>query len=608
MSRTGATGDRFSAEVPPRGSVIGLKSVCHAEVVDALDDSLMKRVDEHIIESFPGWFRGPIRPLSRGLLAGWSRWSRLPELHDFLERHRHQRGMALVESGLRMLDARYLVDDQERERIPQSGPVLVVANHPLGALDALLLLKCLTDIRPDVRIVANELLTDIEGLRDLLLPVPVFGGSATRRNVGAIDAALARGEAVIVFPAARVSRLGWRGVADGAWRKSFVSLARKARAFVLPVFVDARNSPLFYSAALIAGPLGTALLPGELMRRRGLRARIRIDHPLDPESLDALAANGVDAARVVRDAVHALPRRDNILPKRPEALRHRADLRFIRAELGRLTELGKTRDGKRILCGRLHPASALMRELAVARERTFRAVGEGTGLSSDVDRFDAHYEQILLWDDATQALVGGYRIAACAEVLAAHGIEGLYTSTLFRLDRPFVDRLDPAAELGRSFVVPEHWGSRSLDYLWVGIGAWLRRHPGIRNLLGPVSISAALPADAQKLLVAFYGRYFADPNGCAAALRPVDPGQFAGLFRNLDRDCAEQVLKHNLAALGARIPTLYKQYVDLCEPDGVRFLAFSTDPAFRDAVDGLVWLDLDRVQPRKRDRYLMAQD
>jgi len=585
-----------------------MTSRCHTEVADAIDDVRMKRVDEHIIESFPGWFRGPIRPLTRGLLAGWSRWSRLPELHDFLERHRHQRGMALVESGLRLLDARYLIDDQERERIPESGPVLVVANHPLGGLDALLLLKCLTDIRPDVRIVANDVLTGIEGLRDLLLPVPVFGGSATRRNVAAIEEALTRGEVVIVFPAARVSRLGWRGVADGAWRKSFVSLARKARAAVLPVFVDARNSPLFYSASLIAGPLGTALLPGELMRRRGLRVRIRIDHPMDPESLDTLAANGVDAARLVRDAVHALPRRESPLPKRPQALRHRADLRFIRAELGRLTELGKTQDGKRILCSRLHPASALMRELAVARERTFRAVGEGTGLSSDVDRFDAHYEQILLWDDTTQSLVGGYRVAACAEVLAERGPDGLYTSTLFRLGRPFVDRLGHAAELGRSFVVPEHWGSRSLDYLWLGIGAWLRRNPGVRKLFGPVSISAALPSDAQKLLVAFYGRYFADPDGGAAALRPVDPGQLAGAFENLDRDGAERVLKHNLAALGTRIPTLYKQYVDLCEPDGVRFLAFSSDPAFRDAVDGLVWLDLDRVQPRKRERYLVAQD
>lgn len=512
--------------------------------------------------------------------------------------------MALVEAGLRHFDARYLVDDVERERIPQHGPVVVVANHPLGGLDALLLLKCLADVRPDVRVIANEMLTSIEGLAPVLLPVPVFDRRAGRQDIRAIEEALAAGCAVLVFPAAEVSRLGWRGVADGAWRKSFLALARKAQAPVLPVHIDARNSALFYSAAMLAGSVGTALLPRELMRRRGLRARVHIDDPLPPAMLDQLADRGIDAARVVRDAVVALKRGRTTLPPRPAALRHRADLRFVRAEIDRLEQLGHTPDGKRILTGRLDPSGALMRELAIARERSFRAAGEGTGLSADVDRFDAHYDQILLWDDTRQSLVGGYRVAACDPVLRTRGLEGLYTASLFRFGPGFADRLSGAAELGRSFVVPEHWGTRSLDYLWLGIGAWLRRHPEIRNLFGPVSISAALPMPARQLLVAYYGRFFGDPNAGAVAPRPFDPGLMDGLFRHLDRDSAETVLKHNLAALGARIPTLYKQYVSLCEPDGVRFLAFSRDPAFADAVDGLVWLDLSRVRPRQRSRYL----
>jgi hypothetical protein len=66
------------------------------------------------------------------------------------------------------------------------------------------------------------------------------------------------------------------------------------------------------------------------------------------------------------------------------------------------------------------------------------------------------------------------------------------------------------------------------------------------------------------------------------------------------------VLKDNLDALGARVPMLYKQYTELCEPGGARFLAFGVDPDFNNAVDGLIEVDLGRMRPKKRERYLGA--
>ena len=67
---------------------------------------------------------------------------------------------------------------------------------------------------------------------------------------------------------------------------------------------------------------------------------------------------------------------------------------------------------------------------------------------------------------------------------------------------------------------------------------------------------------------------------------------------------AYRVLKANPATLGTRVPTLYKQYTELCEPGGARFLAFGVDPDFSNSVDGLVEVDLARIRPRKRERYL----
>jgi hypothetical protein len=62
-----------------------------------------------------------------------------------------------------------------------------------------------------------------------------------------------------------------------------------------------------------------------------------------------------------------------------------------------------------------------------------------------------------------------------------------------------------------------------------------------------------------------------------------------------------------LGRLGASVPMLYKQYTELCEPGGARFLAFGVDPEFSGSIDGLIEVDLERLRPRKRQRYLQRR-
>ena len=72
----------------------------------------------------------------------------------------------------------------------------------------------------------------------------------------------------------------------------------------------------------------------------------------------------------------------------------------------------------------------------------------------------------------------------------------------------------------------------------------------------------------------------------------------------LSADDAFRVLKANLDRLGASVPMLYKQYTELCEPGGARFLAFGVDPDFSNSIDGLIEVDLQRIRSKKRARYL----
>jgi hypothetical protein len=190
------------------------------------------------------------------------------------------------------------------------------------------------------------------------------------------------------------------------------------------------------------------------------------------------------------------------------------------------------------------------------------------------------------------------------EILAAHGWAGLYSASLFAYDPSFAPMLQAGLELGRSFVVPDYWGTRSLDYLWFGIGAYLRRYPELRYLFGTVSISADMPQPARDALVAYYRQYYGSQLPLARAYHPYPAANLPELGTDLDADQAFRVLKANLAQFGARVPTLYKQYTELCEPGGAQFLSFGVDAAFNNAVDGLILVDLARIAPRKRARYL----
>ena len=565
----------------------------------------MLDLERSLSNRFPDWFRGPRAPVARPLVRTLGRLSRIEDVNDFLREHAHLTGLALVEAALARLDCRWLVDHVERERIPEQGAVVIAANHPMGAIDALALLAFVGSIRRDVRILANDFLGEFfPGLGELLLPLRILGGRPTPESLAAVDAALAAGMAVIVFPAGEVSRLTPAGVADTRWRRGFLRFAERAGADVVPVHLGGRNSALFYGLSTLYKPLGTALLPREMFARAGSRIEIRVAHARAARVL-LEEARGLDRAlEVVRKSLYAIGRgRDAHVPAQ-SPLAHAPCLRAQLAEIERLEVLGETPDGKRILSGRLASDSALMREIGRLRELTFRAVGEGTGRRIDVDRHDAWYEHIVLWDAASCEVVGAYRLVRVDEVLAARGLGGLYTASLFDFDRRLTPLLRQGVELGRSFVAPKHWGTRSLDWLWYGIGAWLRRHPDVRYLFGPVSISAALPEAAREQLVAYYRRHHGSDEGLARSRRPYAPATVVPEFETLDPDAAFRVLKANLDRLGARVPTLYKQYTDLCEPGGARFLAFGTDPDFAGAIDGLILVDLARLKPKKRARYL----
>ena len=572
----------------------------------------MFQLKQVIDAKFPAFYAQP-DIITKPTLAILRKLLRETEVNEFLQEARGLEGMEFIDKILEHFNFSYSVVGREIENIPAEGRVVIVANHPLGVLDGVALLKLVKEVRPDARIVANDILMQFPPLRSLLLPVVNLGSGYNKANVGAIREALDRDEAVIIFPSGEVSRAGPLGIRDGRWQAGFLRFAEHAKAPLLPIHLEGRNSALFYSMSTLFKPLSTLLLVGEAMKHRDTTLPIRIGELIPWREIEALDVPREQKIRRITRQLYDLGKRGNkVLAFRTERPVAHPEARLdVRRELLAAESLGRTGDGKDIFLFEGRANSAVMRELGRLREIAFRQVGEGTGRRRDLDAFDAYYRHIVLWDDSELQIVGAYRVGEAREILAARGPEGLYSHGLFELGEGLRPHLAHAIELGRSFVQPRYQGLRALDYLWQGIGAYLASRPHIRYLFGPVSLSAAYPSDARKLLVHFYRRHFTAPGELATARRPfvIDAAQIAtldALIPGADYATEFRTLKQRLSERGLSVPTLYKQYTELCEPSGARFLDFSIDPSFGDCVDGLVLVDLLKIKPSKRERYLGA--
>ncbi len=568
----------------------------------------MFRLESAIESKFPefGSRRGV---LAKPALAILRKVLREAEVNAFLEGARGLEGMEFIERILEHFNFSYSVVGREVANIPAEGRVVIVANHPLGLLDGAALLKLVSEVRRDVRIVANDILLQFEALAPVLLPIVNLGGGFNRGNVQAIHDALANDEAVIIFPSGEVSRAGPRGIRDTRWQAGFLRFAEQARAPLLPVHLEGRNSALFYSLSTVFKPLSTLMLVGEAMRQRDMTLPVRIGEPIPWREVAALDGPRERKIRHITRQLYDLPRNRVARLRTEKPVAHPEPRLSVRGELNGAERLGRTADGKDIFLFEGRGNSAVMRELGRLREIAFRQAGEGTGRRRDLDAFDAYYKQVVLWDESALQIVGAYRIGEAASIVASRGPDGLYTHGLFALEEGMGELLPRALELGRSFVQPRYQGLRALDYLWHGIGAYLATRPSVRYLFGPVSISAQYPEEARRLLVHFYRRHFGAAQALATprrpfAIPPEDEAAFRALVTGEDYARDFRALKKRLGELGVAVPTLYKQYTDLCEPGGARFLGFSVDPAFAGCVDGLVLVDLEKLKASKRERYL----
>ncbi|OFM82817.1 lysophospholipid acyltransferase family protein [Weeksella sp. HMSC059D05] len=531
----------------------------------------------------------------------------------------------------------YEIHEEDLNRIPKTGPFIILANHPLGALDGIIMMHAIGKVRPDFKVMGNFLLHQIKPLETMVIPVNPF---ETRKEVynslHGLRVALSHlegGGGLGIFPAGEVSFKNEEGeIVDRVWQDSAIRLVQKAKVPVVPMFFRARNSKLFYRMSQLHPDVQTAMLPSEMIRKRTKPIQIRIGKPILPKTQEeyknveqfrlflrrkvyilssyygkknSLRENlSIDSIKKLPSTIPSLPLK--IIPQfipqlsrasKPKEVISETQKELLLSDIDILNEdpmnLLFTSNQYECYFALAQNIPNILRELGRLREITFRAIGEGTNHEIDLDWYDNHYHHLFLWDKENERIVGAYRMALGADVYEKYGVKGFYISELFNFEPEIHPFFKKCIEMGRAFVVEDYQQKpMPLFLLWRGIVHVTLRNPHQKYIIGGVSISNQFSDFSKSLMIEFMRSHYFDPivaqyvhakNEYKVKLKEEERSLIFEDNADLNKfDKLIDELEPNML----RLPVLIKKYIK----QNAKVIAFNVDPKFNDAIDGLMYI------------------
>ena len=224
---------------------------------------------------------------------------RINKINKLYSEIAHKQGIDFIDSLISELKLNYEVSEEELNRIPKTGPFITVSNHPFGGIDGMLMIKIITMVRPDYKVLANFLMQRVEPVKDFILPVnPFEDRKDVKSSITGIKYALKHleeGNPLGIFPAGEVSSYNMYtvGISDRKWQISALKMIKKAGVPVVPVYFTGSNSRLFHLLGLIHPSLRTVRLPSELFNKKKRVIRIRIGNPITVKEQSSLPISTV---------------------------------------------------------------------------------------------------------------------------------------------------------------------------------------------------------------------------------------------------------------------------------------------------------------------------
>jgi len=573
--------------------------------------------------------------LKRPVASAIMNLTKINEVNNLYNKLIHTQGVQFFDEFIREQELSYIVFEEDLAKVPKTGPFIIVSNHPLGALDGILMCKILLRVRPDFKVMGNFLLSKIKPMEPFVISVNPFEGRKDAYNSSSgmreTFKHLQEGGCIGIFPAGEVSNKNneYGEVLDRPWGKTALKIIKKARVPVVPMYFHATNSKMFYNVSKLHPDLQTLMLPTEMMRKRDKPIRIRIGKPIsvkqmeEEETLEELGDYLYNKVYMLKSYYERrksiteklkLPNMvlKNPLQKQNNIVQNIIDETPVEDIVNEIEKLKVTENKKLFSHGdydvfftKSEEIPSIMREIGRQRELTFRAIGEGTNLPFDLDEYDNHYHHLFLWDNAGKKLVGAYRMALGSEVMKKFGIDGFYTSSLFEYDPELQPFFRKVIEMGRAYISIEYQQKPfPLFLLWRGIVHVCLRNPEHKFLMGGVSISNKFSEFSKSLMIEFMRSHYYD-SAVAQYIHPKN--EFKVVMKERDKALFFEDMDADLNKLDKiiddlepelRLPVLIKKYIK----QNAKMIAFNVDPNFNDAIDGLMYIRIsdlpeDTIKP-----------
>jgi putative hemolysin len=247
--------------------------------------------------SYAGTFKNPLKAGTIRSLEWLTAKIQLLRLIRSFERSGAPFGAPFWPKAIRHMGIRIDTPDDEIARIPATGPVVVVANHPSGLVDGMVMAEMVNRVRSDFKILTRSLLTGIPEVEEFMIPVPFpHEDNARALSLQMRDETmkhLRAGGVIILFPAGKVamSETWWGPAVEAEWNVFTHKIVRSSGATIVPIFFPGQNSRLFLIANKLSDTIRQGLLLYEIKRALFKPQRPFIGAPISPTELDKWEGN-----------------------------------------------------------------------------------------------------------------------------------------------------------------------------------------------------------------------------------------------------------------------------------------------------------------------------
>lgn len=234
------------------------------------------------------------------------RFLRIRDINDVMHKFRHFQDIDFIEAFFADIGFTVMVKKRELKNIPAQGPFVGIANHPLGGLDGLALLKVIHEVRDDVKIIVNDILMNVDNLKGVFVPYNRKKDHIPVSTVREVSETLRNNGCVLFFPAGGVSRIRPDGLKDPKWMAGAFFFAKRFRCPIVPMFIHAKNSFFYYIFTLIHRRLAALMLPREIFKKKSTSISITIGQIIPADLFKNIPESTL--ARALKKAVYALGR------------------------------------------------------------------------------------------------------------------------------------------------------------------------------------------------------------------------------------------------------------------------------------------------------------